>query len=233
MWRVEDKYLCNEQQLFLLQSRIGSILKADNNQYDDLGYRVTSVYFDDLYDSAYTDTLNGNAVRRKYRIRIYNGSLNRIQLEVKDKRYNRVLKKTQMITLEQMKCLLHGRQTDGRQYDMESPEGLFNLAIAQRGLSPKIIVEYDRKAFVCEQGNVRITFDRNIRVSDQITCFGRKSVTYDYLESPGDILEVKYDEFLPRYIAQTLETGNMFQTSYSKYMLGRERSQRNVYKRCH
>ena len=35
------------------------------------------------------------------------------------------------------------------------------------------------------------------------------------------ILEVKYDELLPDYIAQALDTGRMQQTAFSKYYLGR------------
>ena len=36
-------------------------------------------------------------------------------------------------------------------------------------------------------------------------------------------LEVKYDEFMPGFITQLLELGNMRQTSYSKYCLAREK----------
>lgn len=224
MWRVEDKYVCSEQELLILQANIGSILGEDHHQCDDSGYCITSVYFDDLYDSAYRDAVDGNAIRRKYRIRIYNGSLRQIKLEIKDKRYSRVLKKSQLITEDQMYQLLEGQQINCGQYDMESPAGLFNLALVQNRLRPKIIVEYDRKAFVYQPGNVRITFDRNIRFSDQITRFGRERISYDYLDNPGDVLEVKYDEFLPQFIAQTLEAGNMIQASYSKYALSRERN---------
>lgn len=32
MYRVEDKYLCNEEQMFLLQSRLDCILQKDINQ---------------------------------------------------------------------------------------------------------------------------------------------------------------------------------------------------------
>ena len=35
------------------------------------------------------------------------------------------------------------------------------------------------------------------------------------------VLEVKYDEFIPDFLVQLLELGNMQQTAYSKYQLCR------------
>ena len=224
MWRVEDKYIGSLQELLILQARVGSVLKADRNQYADLGYCVTSVYFDDYNNTSYMDTINGIAIRRKYRIRIYNGSLKTIKLEIKDKKYNRVSKKSQLITEEELRLLLLGRTINCNKYDADNPIAMFNLAIIKRGIRPKVVVEYDRKAYIYQPGNVRITFDRNIRMSNQISCFGTNQISYNYLDEPNDILEVKYDDFLPRFIAQILESGNMIQTSYSKYMLSRERN---------
>lgn len=228
MWRVEDKYILSRQEFLLLQARIAAILKPDNNQCDDHGYRVTSVYFDDYADTDYSDTVNGSARRQKYRIRIYNGSIETIKLEVKYKEYCRVLKKSQAISEQEMRLLLSGRTIEGRAYDREEPATLFNLAIAHKGLRPKVIVEYDRKAYVYQNGNVRITFDRNIRASNQVELFGTNHISYYCLEEPDYILEVKYDEYLPSFIAQLLETGNMVQVSFSKYILSRERS-KNVH----
>ena len=38
------------------------------------------------------------------------------------------------------------------------------------------------------------------------------------------MLEVKYDEFIPGFLLQLLELGNMQQSAYSKYQLCRERA---------
>ena len=48
---------------------------------------------------------------------------------------------------------------------------------------------------------------------------------YTPVKDTDKILEVKYDEFLPGFIARLLEFGNMNQTAYSKYRLGREQIQ--------
>jgi len=43
------------------------------------------------------------------------------------------------------------------------------------------------------------------------------------------VLEVKYDEFLPDYIAGTLELGNLQRTAFSKYYLGRKAINGDLY----
>ena len=221
MYRVEDKYACSMNELFLLQSRIDTILQADSNQYSADGYSIISVYFDDLYDTHLQDTIDGNSQREKYRIRIYNNSFNTIKLEVKFKQYNRILKKSKSISQSDMRALLSGTPIDCDN-SLEDPATLFNIAMKERGLQPKVIVAYERKAYIFPSGNVRITFDRNIRSSNSIDNFGNPNLAYDVPDERNAILEVKYDEFLPGFIAQLLELGNMQQISYSKYRICRE-----------
>lgn len=221
MYRVEDKFWVNERDLFLLQSRLKTVLDTDIHAAD--GYMITSVYFDDLFDSCLQDTIDGNRMREKYRIRIYNGSFDVIKLEVKYKRNNRVKKQSAGITYEQMCKLLNGECIKDKTPSLDNPVTLFNIAIKERGLRPKVIVEYDRTAYVFDPGNVRITLDRNLRASRQIESFEKgEYLSFEYPEDMDRILEVKYDEFLPGFIAGILELGNMNQTSYSKYRLCRE-----------
>lgn len=228
MYRVEDKYICREADLVLLQEKLGTVLKSDNNQKSDIGYTVTSVYFDDFFNSHLRETIEGINLRQKYRIRIYNHSLNVIKLEIKYKRYNCVMKKSCQITEEQMRMLLAGKCIETEVTSADHPIVLFNLAIRNRGLRPKAIVEYDRKAYVFPSGNVRITLDRNLRACAQIDTFGKTGIVYNQIKEMPNVLEVKYDEFLPGFIAQLLESGNMNQSSYSKYRLCRERNEREL-----
>lgn len=228
MYRVEDKFACDEQQLALLQARLKTVLRPDNNQFSDDGYKITSVYFDDYYDTHLQDTEDGTRLREKYRIRIYNDSFQTIKLEVKYKRDCRVYKKARNITVSQMKLLLAGQCIPDEHPSMDNTVTLFNLAISTRGLRPKVIVEYDRAAYVFDAGNVRITLDRNLRSSTDFEgfCNGNKA-HYNPVPEFDRVLEVKYDEFLPGFLARILETGNMNQTTFSKYRLCREASARN------
>ena len=86
-----------------------------------------------------------------------------------------------------------------------------------RGLKPKTIVDYTREPFVYAPGNVRVTLDYNIRTGLQCTDF----LNPDCVTIPaGDavtILEVKWDEFLPAVIRDTIQLGRRQTASFSKY----------------
>lgn len=220
MYRVEDKYALAPPEMALMQKRMEVLLPLDHGT-DGGGYRVSSVYFDDLWDTHYHDTANGNPCRKKYRIRIYNDSFSVIKLEVKEKRYNRIQKSSALITQDEMQALLGGETIEAPD-DLSDPRTAFNVAIRERCLRPKVIVTYERTAFLYETGNVRITFDRGIRGSDDVERFGDPALLYEYPQEGGAVLEVKYDELLPDFLAQSLENNAMWQTANSKYRICRE-----------
>ena len=222
MFRVEDKYALSMQDMYVLRTRLNAIMDSDSNEAAVDGYKISSLYFDDIYDTHLADTINGNPVRQKYRIRIYNDSLESIRLEVKKKQYSRIKKVSQKISREQLNCLMCGETIACDSKDADNAVNLFNEQIRGKVLRPKVIVTYERKAFVNESGNVRITFDTGIRGSDNVERFGDAGLTYDVLREQDSVLEVKYDNFLPEYIAQTIEVNRMWQTSFSKYRMCRE-----------
>lgn len=222
MYRVEDKYFLSDTDQFILKERLKAIMSSDSNEKDDRGYRISSVYFDDYRDTHYHDTVSGNPEREKYRIRIYNDSLDDILAEIKIKKYSRIRKIQARISREQMNCLMNGVPAECSNDTPDNPVFLFNTAIKTRLLRPKVIVTYERKAFICQSGNVRITFDTGVRASNRIDMFGSPDIVYDHPQDEDSVLEVKYDEFLPDYIDQTLQMNQMLQTSFSKYMVCRE-----------
>lgn len=227
MYRAEDKFCCTREEMYLLQAKLEAVLRADSNEESREGYSIVSLYFDDLEDTCLRDTVEGSEIRNKYRIRIYNNSLRTIKLEIKEKKDNRIRKKSRTITREQMEDLIRGKCI-AHTFSEEDPATLFDLAICQRGLRPKVIVAYERKAFIYGPGNVRITLDRNVRASDQIEYFGTEKLQYDYLRAYDSVLEVKYDELIPGFLLQLLEVGNLQQTAFSKYQLCREREEERL-----
>lgn len=224
MYRVEDKYNCSLQTMYQLQKRLEGVLKTDHNENTQEGYQVISLYFDDLANSCLNAVREGSERRLKYRIRIYNNALDRINLEVKEKRGSRILKRVRQITEQEMRMLMNG-QCITASASAQDPAFLFDLAMQTRGLRPKVIVAYERKAYVYAPGNVRITFDRNIRAGRQTMEFASGDISYDPLYGQDAVLEIKYDTFLPGFVRQLLEDGSLLQTAYSKYRSCRERYQ--------
>ena len=98
----------------------------------------------------------------------------------------------------------------------------FYLRQTEHLLRPVIIVEYDRIPYICQEGNVRVTFDMNLCSSNRIDQFLDSDITRNPVSATGmNLLEVKYDEFLPDPIYQSIQSRGLQITAFSKYYLCR------------
>ena len=215
-FRHELKFVVSDAQLEALRYRIAPFMQTDKNQKDGC-YTITSLYFDDVYDSCFRENLGGFDRRSKYRIRIYENDFGVIKLEKKSKLHGMCKKESVRLSLEECQQLTDGENLYSRA-GLDAKKQLLLCEMQMRGLMPKSIVEYERTAFVNPVGNVRITFDRNIRGSLKVEDFYDERICMVPLLDEGvHVLEVKYDEFLPAYIYQALEIETLQQTSFSKY----------------
>lgn len=219
-YRHEQKYLVDERDLVLLDNKLTRVIKTDSH-YPNGTYEIRSAYFDDYKDFALNQNLMGVSPRFKYRIRIYNGDNSFIHLEKKIKNHDMTRKESCRLSYEECRELLSGN------YSI-SPNDCdflkqFKAYAAIHLLKPKVVVIYERKAFICPEGNVRVTFDRNISSATDIEQFFEAGIPKrPILASGKHVLEVKYDEFLPKYIKNILNTGKMDRTTFSKYYLCRK-----------
>ena len=223
-YRNEIKYLVSETQLVLLENRIRNLIQPDRHAGADGTYQIRSLYFDDFENTYYRENEMGTDPREKFRIRIYNGDPGRISLELKKKQHGMTQKLSCLLTEEQCRELMAGRPLPAAP---SYPPVLqkMNLLMKTRLLKPKVIVEYDRTPFVEKLGNTRVTLDRNIRSSNAVASFLEKRVPARPIMPAGkQILEVKYDEFLPDYLYRNLQLSHLRQTTFSKYYLCRRYS---------
>lgn len=221
-YRHELKYVCTAAQLALIQGRIHHLLSLDSHVAESGMYTIRSLYFDDYYNRCYYENENGTDPREKFRIRIYNGSTEKISLELKKKERGKTLKLSCPLTEEQCRILMRGEPLpDSAEY----PQVLQKLLLLMKTtlMKPKVIVEYDRVPYVYQLGNVRITLDKNISSSNRIESFlDREIYKRPIMPAGWHVLEVKFDEFLPDYIKSTLQLDSLRQTAYSKFYLCRK-----------
>jgi hypothetical protein len=92
--------------------------------------------------------------------------------------------------------------------------------IRYQNLRPRNTVDYHREAYVYHPGNVRVTFDKNIRTSNNAAGFLNPSVP-TIPAANAIIMEIKYDGFLPDIIRDILQIGCRNQTEFSKYVVAR------------
>lgn len=216
-YRHEYKYVSPEYILQYLESRVASVLQKDSHVGKNGAYNIRSIYFDDAANTCYFENENGTDPREKFRIRIYNGSKEHISLELKQKERGKCHKMAAPLPYEVCMAIMRGEIPLARNDD----SFLFKKLVAQmqgRALRPVVIVEYERVPFIWQQGNVRVTFDRNIRSSDAIMRFFDEAIPSRPVMSAGtNMLEVKFDEFLPDFIYELLQTERLQQTAFSKY----------------
>lgn len=191
-------------------------------------YVIHSLYFDDYKNTCARENVAGEGKRFKYRIRYYGDNSSRLWLEKKEKQNSYCLKRKCAVSLEEYGLLIEGR---GAEVFWNTKEPLlkeFCVDMITKGFGPKVIVNYEREAFVEIISNVRITIDYNISASDETERF----LKGDYfkipvLEKRKHVLEVKFDDVLPSYMKAILQSNILEQQSFSKYYLGRAAVQEN------
>lgn len=222
VYRHEYKYLTTEMQRAVLKIRAGGLLKKDVHSNSTGGYRIRSLYFDNIYDRCYSENEAGVDNRDKYRIRIYDNNPDYILLEKKSKQRQMTLK-TSCVISEDICRKLMNREPIVLEDSMTNKQKQLLSELQYQGMRPVVIVDYMRYAYVEKNGNVRITFDENISSSGEVTRFLEKDIVLrPVLEIGKGILEVKWDELIPDYIKNVMQLEQLQWNSFSKYFLCRK-----------
>jgi hypothetical protein len=175
------------------------------------------IIYNDLFEKNY-----GILKRKKIRIRIYNKSDAVIKLERKYRYGEYICKESAALTKDEYYKLL------AYDYDflLKKDEPLFKdfyLYLRMEKLSPKVIVDYVREAYVGEESDVRITFDKQLSAStSSLQLFSDQLATVETLPYPQLIMEVKYNEFLPTMVQRILDLDSHHRSAISKYVICRE-----------
>ena len=217
-FRHELKYQIGAAEYMALRSRLRPVMGRDGHARGDGLYLVRSIYFDNCDDKALREKINGVQKREKFRIRYYNDDLSFITLEKKLKYNDLCCKLDAPLSEAECRALLAG-DTD---WMPGHPAGLVRelyCKMRYQRLRPRLLVSYMREPYVYAPGNVRVTFDSQIRTSLYARGFlpGEiRDVAAD--DSPGGaVLEVKYDAFLPEIISCLLQTEGVRRGAFSKY----------------
>ena len=204
--RHELKYFINDVQYRVLQGVLDKVLQWDPNGDENNEYHIRSLYFDTVYNTALYDKIDGTPNRDKYRIRIYNFSDRVIKLECKTKVGSLISKRSQSIPR-----LLCEQLMAGDPAGLETTRsGLLNDMFREMTVNlmrPVVLVDYVREAYLHPAEEVRITFDKQLRTglwSQDL--FNPWVPTVPPLDENWMILEVKYNQFLPPYIRDLLNT---------------------------
>ncbi|QMV41200.1 polyphosphate polymerase domain-containing protein [Cohnella cholangitidis] len=218
-YRHELKYYMNPYQYQVMKRQLRHLLRLDKHAGAAGDYHIRSLYFDDIDNKALHEKLAGVRDREKYRIRIYNRSDKVIHLEKKIKFNDYISKVKEPLTREMYDSILAG------DYECLNDPAKPLLAemyyqMKNKLLRPKVIVDYVREAYVCGAGNVRITFDKQLKTGlNRVDIFDPHLSMINAFDDDITVFEVKFDEYLPEYVRTAIQTGGLVRQSNSKYVL--------------
>ncbi len=225
-YRHELKFLLSEKQAEILKDRLAFLMEIDTNSVNqDHTYFIRSLYFDDVYDTAYYEKVDGVEKREKYRIRIYNLDDSFIRLERKEKNRDLTYKKQEKISKEECLDFLAGNFDN---IDLQKGSLLSEFAMKRRlqQIRPSVIVDYKRLAYTYPIEDTRITFDSMIcsgKFNDNLFC---EDLDASPVLEPGEVvLEVKFNNAIPSHIASVLRSIPMIRQAVSKFALCREKKE--------
>lgn len=214
-YRHEWKHEISYADLLAIRQRLRAVAESDPHA-EGGRYLIRSLYFDNLDDKALREKIDGVNLREKFRIRYYNGDTSVIHLEKKSRRAGLGTKFSAALSREEAQRIVNGNPD----WMMDSGRPLVQELYCKmrwQGLRPKVIVEYTREPFIYRPGNVRVTFDYDIRTGLSCTDFlNPDCVTIPAGDAPI-LLEVKWDAFLPNIIRDAVQTPGRHAEAFSKY----------------
>lgn len=192
--------------MLILRKRLSAVAKPDVHGTDGK-YQIRSLYFDNAYDKALKEKIEGVNIREKFRIRYYNQDTSLIHLEKKSKRNQLCMKQSERLSFSQAQAIAKGDYGWMLQSGVPLIQELYSK-IKSQGLKPKTIVDYTREAFVFAPGNVRVTLDYNL-------AFGTfQGGNVDDRPMVGWIFSdeeytKQYHELFSQFVAEWLDSGRL------------------------
>jgi hypothetical protein len=219
--RVECKYLISESVRAGIREYIKPFVKPDRfaHGHDDGRYPISSLYLDCPRLSLYKSTADGIKNRFKLRVRTYSDSpADNAFFEVK-KRMNGIVYKSRHSVPRAKARELIERECNEAAPGSDLAEFL-NLR-ETHGAEPLMRVKYMREAYVSQSADpVRITFDDDLEGALTLDS-DLSHLTGDWLKVPmtHSILEVKFTNLYPSWIAGMAQEFQLDRTSVPKYVL--------------
>ena len=194
-------------------------------------YYVSSLYFDTPSLDDYYDKIAGLLKRRKIRARVYEKNITKetesIWFEQKYKHNMALCKSRIKITNNEWRNFLsQGASSLISKVQNNSKEKEIVWQLLKESRNPSVFVRYKRKPYLYNfygEKEIRITFDSNIEA--HLPCI-KHNVGYTNPMAPVlpnlVVVEVKFNEVLPRWVASIIKNYNLKRDAFSKYALSIE-----------
>lgn len=216
--RYEVKYMLTVEQYRELRNRLLPYMNEDHYGW----HTICNLYYDTPQDELIRYSMTKPVYKEKLRLRSYGtpGQRDKVFLEIK-KKYDRIVYKRRIqIPLNQTHQILWGQGVPER-FEFQEQQILREiryLASSYQALYPKVYLAYDRVALADkENGDFRVTFDRNIRSRYTNVCLTDPEGTVPLTEEDCYLMETKICGATPLWFARQLDELGIYPVSFSKY----------------
>jgi SPX domain protein involved in polyphosphate accumulation len=221
MNRNELKFYVDRRNAAGLREFLKGNMYLDSNAGETGSYCIRSLYFDTVDNNDYYDKILGCSIRKKIRLRVYNYSRDVVKLELKNRYSSCIYKESTNIMSEEADRLIKGDCSFLLNYNEQAAGKIFAF-MHQSLYRPKLLIDYEREAYLYPVQNIRITIDKNVRVNtSSFDLFDKSVCMTPVLNKELYILEIKYDHMLPGFLRRVISGFEARRSEISKYCLGR------------
>ena len=226
--RYEMKFIVTKEQYDKLLVGFGDKMELDEYNVGGNLYTIMNLYYDTpTNDLVSTGLKHRDKYRYKIRLRSYDPEYPTAFLEIKKKVNGLVNKRRTLMYIDDVNPFLMEHRTvpESKIVKRQIVKELDVIA-KDIELEPKVVLCYDRQAFFGtqpEDGDLRVTFDTNIRARRydldlRLGSHGEKILGDEYV-----LMEVKVDKSVPLWLARLMSENKVRKQRFSKY--GTEYSQ--------
>lgn len=222
VFRHELKYYINKKYVYELSEILNKLMRKDEYCDEKGEYYIRSLYFDTYNNLDYYNKIIGVSERKKIRLRLYDLEASSVKLEIKNRYGPYMMKETVTITREHAWELLSGRSNSLLSYQSSTANSVYHY-MHDTLYRPTLLVDYEREAYAYPFDNIRVTIDKNVRVSTyDFNLFDKLTTMLPVMEADICILEIKYDNMIPIFLLNIISSIPSVRLSVSKYCMGRQ-----------
>lgn len=211
--RYEKKYMLTPEKYGMILARIGEYIEPD--EYPES--TVCSVYYDGGDYHLIRRSIDGPIYKEKLRLRSYGvpDPEDGVFLELKKKFKGVVYKRRALMPAAVAEAYLAGKTAAPENSQILREIDWF---LRENLPAPKVFIASDRSSYRGrEDGELRITFDENIRWRGEELSLTAGSHGQPLLSDGGVLMEVKLPGAAPMWLARALSELEIFPGSFSKY----------------
>ncbi|MDA7672413.1 polyphosphate polymerase domain-containing protein [Akkermansiaceae bacterium] len=232
--RTEYKYLITLDNRDQFESDLDDRLIVDSLASADGCYPIVTQYYETPTRECYWEKQRSLASRRKIRVRIYGTEGGKIPptgfIEIKHKHFGFGAKRRLFLPVEQAIAFANGEHDVLRKIKRDWSRSqrmiiaeIYDL-LERRHFEPAIQLRYDRKALMTPDGQLRITFDTELKCRSKLLELRPDDQRFEDYIIPAhqSILEVKSIGPVPFWFREYAGNTGLMRRSFSKFCTAME-----------